>query len=431
MVNCTQTHIHSNEYQGINASATLAIYLLWLSIAMIFMISPMVLFKWGFSYEKIGGNIFEKFHPGSFVAILALIFKFISFGSWRYIGKIFLNNMGVVVFIATTILLVLYAAFVQKISFTPIIETFSLSIIAFLFLNNASQKIFSQYAKFLHVFFAINALLALYEYVTGDRLTPYVAGTLEVDDDWRSTAFLGHPLGNALTTGVYILLLAAKGGAGLRQFPRAVMLLLQIGAMIAFGARASLVTIIFLLSLIMFKNTADVLAGKIRVSLPFMAVIALCIPIIGIGLFSLNEIGFFDRLIERFVEDKGSANTRIAMLQLFNYISFQDVLWGPDPDLMTTLKGIEGVETGIESIWVAFTLTYGLIMSIIFFIGLFAFCLNVVRRTQTYSLYVFFYFFLVASTSISLAAKTSSFGMLIIMLFVFQTKKQQESPLLR
>jgi hypothetical protein len=424
MVNWTQIHANSNEYQAINITGVIAGYLMWLSITLLFFISPMVLFQWGFSYEEVGGNPLEKIHPGSFVAILALIFQLLSRGVWRYGIKILFHNIGVLMFIATTLLLTFYAIFVQKVAFTPIIDTFALPIIIFILCVDTSQKTLSQYAKALHFFFAINALLALYEYTTGNRLTPYVAGTLLVENDWRSTALMGHPLNNAMITGAYILLLVAKGGAGLSQFPRSGMLL-QMGSMIAFGARASLVATILLVFLIMLKNTTTIFSGKMRLSLSFMAAIALCIPIFGAGLFALDEIGFFDRLIERFSEDKGSASARIAMLQLFNYIPFRDILWGPDPELIETLKGIEGVEAGIESIWIAFALTYGLVMSTIFFIGLFAFCLNVARRTHMYSLYVFIFFFLVASTSVSLSAKTSAFGMLIIMLFVFQNKQKE------
>ncbi len=425
MKDWAQSHAHSNNYLGVNIAAILAGYLMWLAIATLFLISPMVLFQWGFSYEEVGGNAFEKIHPGSFIAALALFFQLIAFGSWQYLAHFFLINKGVLLFTTTALLLVFYAIFVQKIPFTPIVDTFALPIILFIFFNGSSQKTFQQYAAVLHVFFAINALLALYEYVTGDRLTPYVAGTVLVENDWRSTALLGHPLNNAMLTGAYILLLFSKNGAGLARFSRAVMLVLQLGSMVAFGARASLVMTILLISFIFIKNIATLILGKMRLSLFFMAIIALSIPILGIGLFALDEVGFFDRLIERFSEDKGSANARLAMLQLFNYIPFRDVLWGPDPDLIETLKSIEGVEAGIESIWVAFVLTYGLIMSSIFFIGLFAFCLNVARRTQAFTLYVFLFFFLVASTSVSLSAKTSAFGMLIIMLFVFQNKQQE------
>ncbi len=404
-------------------AATLSIWLMWLSIAALFLISPMVLYDWGLSYEDVGGSPLEKIHPGSFIAVLALFFQSCAYGFFNHIKRTLLNNSGLSIFIAVTFLLLIYAIFVQKIPFTPIIDTFGMPIVVFIVLSNTTKINLEKYAVFLHIIFAANALLAIYEYTTGERLTPYVAGTLVVENDWRATSLLGHPLNNAVLTGAYILLLFSKGGTGLKPLPRAAMLLLQFVSMVAFGARASLVVTVLLVFLIIFKNSFTVLLGNMRTSLSSLSIFALSLPILGAALFGLEEIGFFDRLIERFSEDKGSASARIAMLQLFNYIPLRDILFGPDPDLIETLKGLEGVEAGIESMWVAFVLSYGLVMSCLFFTGLFAFCFNIFKKTKPFTLYVLLFFFIVASTSVSLSAKTPAFGMLIIMLFAFQTKE--------
>ena len=67
-------------------------------------------------------------------------------------------------------------------------------------------------ALIIHAILCANALLGLYEYLSGWRLTPYVAGTLLIEVDWRSTALLGHPLANASVTGSYALILGIGGG---------------------------------------------------------------------------------------------------------------------------------------------------------------------------------------------------------------------------
>ena len=404
-------------------AATLSVWLMWLSIAALFLISPMVLYHWGLSYEDVGGSPFEKIHPGSFIAALALFFQACAYGFFNYIKRTLLNNIGLSIFIAATFLLLIYAILVQKIPFTPIIDTFGMPIVIFVVLTNTSKTNLEKYAVFLHAVFAANALLAIYEYVTGERLTPYVAGTLVVENDWRSTSLMGHPLNNAVLTGAYILLLCSKGGAGLQPFRRSAFIVLQFVSMVAFGARASLVATVLLILPIILKNSFSVLLGNLRTSLPFLSVFALGLPILAAALFGLEEVGFFDRLIERFSEDKGSTSARIAMLQLFNYIPLSDVLFGPDPDLIETLKGVEGVEAGIESMWIAFILSYGLVMSSLFFMGLFAFCFSIYKRTKPFTFYVFLFFFIVASTSVSLSAKTPTFGMVIVMLFAFQTKE--------
>lgn len=423
MITCAQPYNSADEVTDLHSIAALfSVWLMWISISALFLISPMVLHNWGLSYEDVGGSPFEKIHPGSLVAVIALFFQLSAYGFSTYVKSVLFKNTGLAVFIVTTLMLLFYAIFVQKIPFTPILDTFGMPIIVFVVLSNTSGKNLTRYAIFLHIFFVANALLAIYEYTTGERLTPYVAGTLVVENDWRATSFMGHPLNNALLTGAYILLLCSKNGTGLKPFFRTAIILLQFASMVAFGARASLVVTILLVLLIVLKNSASILLGKLRTSISFWSVLALCLPIFALVLFGLNEISFFDRLVERFSEDKGSASARIAMFELFNYIPLRDILFGPDPDLIETLKGIEGVEAGIESIWVAFILTYGLAMSAVFFVGLFAFCFNLSRRTKPFTSYVLLFFFVVASTSVSLSAKTPTFGMLVVMLFTFQNK---------
>ena len=390
-----------------------------LGIAVMFLVSAMVLFQLGLNYEAVGGNPLEKLHPGNLLVLLGFVIWIAALGPLRTLSRSLIANPGMALYLLTTLFLVAFTVFIQKEPFTPLVDTFIPVVAIFLMLQRASPVILGRYATILHCIFAANALIALYEYLTGNRLTPYVAGTVKIgDDDWRATALIGHPLANAIITGSYILTLASKGGGGLPTYRRALMLALQLSSMVAFGARASLVTMLLLLSLIAIANLMRILGGRMKTSITFIALLAMALPLIAVGLFALQEIGFFDRLIERFVEDKGSASTRIAMFELFKYIPQRDFLFGPDSALIGSLKGIEGIESGIESFWVAFVLSYGLLPSALFFIGLFAFCLNIGLSIRPYAFVVFAFFFIVASTSVSLSAKSPIFGMVVAIQFI-------------
>ncbi len=420
--------INPLEVQPDTIAEALGNFFLGASIAVLFLISPMVLYQLGLSYEEVGGNPLEKFHPGTWLAVLALLFRLSSRGGWYLVDGL-IGNGGFLVFCATTALLLWYAIFVQKIAFTPVLETFGLPILLFFLLIGTKRDLLNGYARFLHFVFIANALLALFEYLTGNRLTPYVAGGVQLgDDDWRATALLGHPLVNAVMTGSYILLLVSRSGGGLRGVARGFVLLLQLAAMVAFGARASLVVMILMLSLVWLKGAKDVLLGRTKIEMVHFAIIAIILPILVGGVVALDEIGFFDRLITRFSEDNGSASARVAMFELFNYFPMRDILFGPSPDLLDTLKGIEGVEAGIESFWVAFILSYGLLVSLLFFVGLFAFCISIYRRTGGYALYVLTFFFVVASTSVSLSAKTPTLGTLLVLIFAMLSFHKDERP---
>ena len=101
------------------------------------------------------------------------------------------------------------------------------------------------------------------------------------------------------------------------------------------------------------------------------------------------------------------------MLQLFDSLSWSDILIGPDQEKIQTMQRTEGIEYGLESFFVSFILTYGLVVSLMFFVGLAAFCADVVRASRPRAWTLFLFFFLVASTSVILSAKTCTFGMFV------------------
>ncbi|MGH6931786.1 MAG: hypothetical protein ACREEE_05065, partial [Dongiaceae bacterium] len=89
-------------------------------------------------------------------------------------------------------------------------------------------------------------------------------------------------------------------------------------------------------------------------------------------------------------------------------------------ELISTWMTIYGLELGIESFWLSMVLAHGLIAALFFFVALFFFCREVVTASARGAMSVFIYFFAVASTSLSLSAKTVLFsiftGLVLILL---------------
>jgi hypothetical protein len=100
------------------------------------------------------------------------------------------------------------------------------------------------------------------------------------------------------------------------------------------------------------------------------------------------------------------------MWSLFDPIPWRDLVLAPDQAVVKTWQRLEGLEFGIESFWVGFALTYGLIMSTVLIAGLAAFVVSVVRLSGRGALAVFLFYFAGASTSTSLSSKTTSFAVL-------------------
>ena len=144
-------------------------------------------------------------------------------------------------------------------------------------------------------------------------------------------------------------------------------------------------------------------------------------------LFALFSIGAFDKFIGRFVDDRGSAATRVVMFELFDELPMRDIFLGPHPDALATLKTIEGLDYGIESFWIATILSYGALISLIFFIGIFLYCYELARSTSPSTWLPLMYFFGVASTSVSLSAKSCIFALFTAMVIILSTQRSEHS----
>jgi hypothetical protein len=89
--------------------------------------------------------------------------------------------------------------------------------------------------------------------------------------------------------------------------------------------------------------------------------------------------GFFDALLSRFVDDGGSTAAREKMFAMFDGLSFGDLLVGPDPSLVSSIRRIEGLEQGIENPIVATLLYHGLIITVLMILAVGTFLRGLVR----------------------------------------------------
>lgn len=383
---------------------------------LIFSISPMVLANWGIPYGAVGGTPLAKVHPGAWAIFLGLALAALRFSSpFVFALRAAALFPGVVAFLASWLVLLWYAIVVQKLPFTPMIDSFLLPLALLLALSTQTDAARRRLALGLHALLLVNALLGLAEYLLGFRLTPYVVGDEELVADWRATSLLGHPLSNALMTGCWMIVLTLGGGRDLPKALRPALCVVALAAMVAFGGRTSLVLALIAMAGVLFRDFLGVLRGD-RIDVRLTAGVIAVAPLLVVGVGALYAAGFFDQMLERFVNDHGSANARLIMLGFFKHLSWEELVFGPSVDKMNGLQRIEGVDYGLESFFVAYVLTYGALVSAVFFAGLAAFCREVTRASSPRAILPLIFFFLVAATSVSLSAKTTTLGMLVALL---------------
>ncbi|MCF6199078.1 MAG: VpsF family polysaccharide biosynthesis protein, partial [Hyphomicrobiaceae bacterium] len=340
----------------------------------------------------------------------------------EFADQMFIRHKGTMIFLITWFLLLFQIVIVQHKPFTPIIDTFIMPVVMLFVLTSMDGRGRLRLAHLLHFLMFANALLALSEFALGFRLTPLDAGGVIIEGDWRSSALLGHPLTNALMTGCYLIVLSLGGGRDLPWILRPVVFGISLLAMNAFGGRMALVALLGFLAVVYAlqmiaplnggsSSRRNWLMGVLLVPLGIMAVV--------IGF----EIGLFDQLLERFVNDNGSASARVYMFEVFRDLTWLDIMIGPDQDYVASLLRAQGVNFGIESFWVAFILSYGFIVSMVFFVGLFAFLYDVARASTLVALWPILYFLTVSSTSVSLSAKGTDLAILVVMILLLLPKK--------
>jgi hypothetical protein len=380
-------------------------------------ISPLALEGLGWQYDESGGSAIEKLHPATFLASLLVL---AAAARRRNPLSMFAASAaaypGLVVFVAANVLLIAHAILVAHLPFTMFFDTFLLPAMLFLLLADVGERRGRPLALMVHALLVANSLLGIAEFLFGFRLTPLIIQGIDLEE-WRSSALLGHPLGNALLTGSYLVLLATGGARDLPALLRPFAFLVCAAGMVVFGGRVATAFVVLSLVFLGAKRLLAVLAGA-QFNPASVLTGLIVVPFGGLMIAGLSDAGFFDQFISRLSDDDGSAITRVNMFELFHYISWQDLLFGPDQSQIDTLKVHYGLEFGIESFWISMIFSHGLIASFAFFIGLFCFCREVVRATAPGGLAAFIYFFAVSSTSLSLSAKTPAFGVLVLMVML-------------
>ena len=389
-----------------------------LVVVLLLAVSPLALYWLGWQYFDTGGSPIEKFHPAVLVT-LGLVLAMISAAGNPLSGLIAMmdRNRELTPFLAANVFMMAYASAVLKLPVTNFIETFiGAALIALLF-QNLSEGEGRRLAWVIHALFFANAVLGFYEQFAGWHLTPLVVNGEELTDEPRSTALFGHPLANAILMGGYVVMLALGGARDLPAVLRVVCFLVALASLVPFGGRAATGAALACLMYLGARRVLDILRGGLFDRRAILAGLVVT-PLAGLALLTAFELGAFDTLTNRLTDDGGSAGTRIEMFALFQYLSLEDLILGPDQAMLMTWVRLHGLEYGIESFVVAFVLNYGLLPTAIFFPALALFFTYVKTLCRPGAGIALLYFLAVALTSTSLSSKSPALSMYVMMLLV-------------
>jgi len=391
-------------------------WLLLLLVVITFGVSAMLLSTMGIKYDEPGGSFLQKLHPASWCAALALGVKILSFRHRsNYIVGLPIRFPGAACFTLGWLLLILFAVVVQHAPITTLVDTFFCSVVFLILFTDADETTRRQIRLIVHGMLFANACIGISEFITHLRLTPFVTGGKIILHDYRSTAILGHPLVNSATTAGYALMLFLGADRTIPWLLRCFLIGVQLVALVAFGGRSAIVFCVVLGAIGFLRPAADLLVGK-RFDMRMALFSMLALPLVFGAAAAAASGGYLDNIVERFVDDKGSAYARVVMLQLFDSFSMEELLLGPDPARLDSLMNLLGIEYGIENSWVAFIFMYGGLMSALFVTGFVFLLWDLWRRTGPGATLLMIYLLAQLSSAAGISVKSFLLNQFVIML---------------
>jgi len=398
-------------------------------VAVLFAVSGGLLWDLHINYDGVTGAIASKIHPATYLAALTFALLIVARRNpASYFVQLITQRPGTLTFLLATMLLGAYIALDGRKGITTVIDTYLLSIAIVLIATALDPRALRRVEKLIHLIMAANATFALVEYALDHRFFPYRFEGMAFEWDNRSSALFGHPLENALITGTYIMALLAGGGAALPKNLRVPTVLLQFAALVPFGGRTALLLASAMTALWLVPRALVFLRGQ-RVSLLTFAVIATIGPLLCLALGAASIGGFFDVFTDRFADDGGSAESRLAMFEIFDQLSTHDILLGGGADVIDSIRRTMGLEWGIENPIVRLLLYQGVIFTSFLVAGFILFLWDIARSLRPGYAMAFIFFIIVINSYESISNKSPSlarFSILMLTMFsVPETRRQR------
>lgn len=385
----------------------------------------------GIPYNSTGGSIITKIHPATYLFSLALGLAVVANRNpLAYLADLLLRCLGsTFLLLACMLMWIFISRYKPDYSASFLIDAIMAAGLIFLLFRDATTGTRLTIARLVHIIMVLNCFLSIIEGLSGWRLFPFVLGTTEQTWDYRATALLGHPLGGALATGVYaVVIMTAKDVRGLSERWRLPIALLCMAAMPFIGARTSFAVVYATAAIVIGLKLLHFLRGG-TVSLRTLLSLMVVAPVGIIAVAALFQFGLFDNFLGRFANDKGSAATRVQLLTLFDGFGLGNFLVGESKARLETVVRLKGLTEGIESTWAGLILRYGVVMSSVLLFGMAGWFVDVLRVAKKDAILPLVFIFLIISTSVGVSGKTTMLTIPAILILALIAKTPDDEAI--
>jgi hypothetical protein len=332
-------------------------------------VSGGLLWDLGYNYDGLTGNALTKLHPFTYMMFAALPWRALQSGAPIAYVRLKLTRCPAASWLFVFATLVVVATVLRGgPGAAGVVDTFAGPAAFALLLDDLDEADIVPLRRALHVIMALNAAMGVFEFATHQLIFPYRLDGVAFVSDTRSSALQGHPLINAALTCVYALSLLAAPPT-LSPALRAGQVLLQCAGLLVFGGRTAIVVALALAPFFALGALFSTLRRG-RVRLPVAAVAFAAAPMLVLVVLAALASGLADPLLMRFVDDSGSAESRVIMFDMLRAFSWSELLVGPDLEQVESLRRHFGLELGVENPFVRMTLYQGGLMMLTVFASL-------------------------------------------------------------
>lgn len=349
-------------------------------------------------YVSAGGFFGAKVHPGTFLITFAFllsrqkVFHNLDFGPLRRWSWVLL----VTLFYAALVIILRFGLS----STAYLIDTYIAALFAGLFLARSGLGV-ARHTFYLVVgMVLLNSLIAIFERIFLIHILP--------DPDFqfgffRSYAIFGHPLLNAVITGLVGLFVLANRSVGRWSV---LYFLSALVAILAFGARAALV---FFIAAGLFSEITRLIrriGHKQAILMDLVSVPVIILTTFAVATVFLFQTTFGERFLAMSDLTDSSTAARAYVFSIYESLSSQNFWFGISPAYKRELIDQNPFFSIIENFWVDMSLSFGMFLFAIFSVVFLIYLSTVARSKYIYGLSTLAFFLVVTSTNNALSVKT-------------------------
>lgn len=282
---------------------------------------------------------------------------------------------------------------------------------------NAKKNIY----KIILLYFIAECGVAISERIFSENFliaaseTTFMDMSMSHDEGFRSASIHGHPLQGALMISVIMGFIYI---ANIKIKNKITLLILGCTALLSFNTRSSICFWGAMLTLLLFQI---ILSRKYTITNKLSSFVLLSIAFIGI--WNLLQSGWGGRLLELSLFDEDSAQARIDVFQMFNFISFKQILWGISEKDIINIMSKSGIGI-IENYWISYILGFGLICTLIFVTFVFLCLKPLFKNIATIKIIISVgSFLIISSTNNSMLSGVPALILLVLCVYSFPIKK--------